>query len=371
DMQVQNMEVQEAGDQLSSCSQLGGLVSIQMVLRAAIELNVFNIIADAGPDAYLSAADITSKIPTTDPNSAAYTLERILRFLGAYSILSISRKPLGNNGENASHEWTYGLTKMSQCLVSSGTGGSTATSPASIMIRISCERELLESLLRIKDAVLEPGSAPFKKAHGVNFYEYLEKKPIYRQLFDEFMEVGEKLVFDDVFKVYGGFEDVRELIDVGGGIGTTSAKIISLNPHVRGLNFDLPQVIADAPALPGVKHAAGDMFESIPNAQTILLKRILHNWDDERCKRLLRNCWEALPADGKVIVVEMAIPQELENNLETMNVLKEDLYMMLLMAGGKERTLAEFDHLAKAVGFTKMKVFPMPHGSVHVIELYK
>ncbi|KAF5472150.1 hypothetical protein F2P56_008890, partial [Juglans regia] len=147
--------------------------------------------------------------------------------------------------------------------------------------------------------------------------------------------------------------------------------IISLNPHVRGLNFDLPQVIADAPTLPGVKHAAGDMFESIPNAQTILLKRILHNWDDERCKRLLRNCWEALPADGKVIVVEMAIPQELENNLETMNVLKEDLYMMLLMAGGKERTLAEFDHLAKAVGFTKMKVFPMPHGSVHVIELYK
>ncbi|KAG6692334.1 hypothetical protein I3843_10G105100 [Carya illinoinensis] len=368
-MQVQNMEVQEAGDQLSS-SRLDGLVAIQMVLRAAIELNVFNIIADAGPDAYLSAAEITSKIPTTDPNSAAYTLERILRFLGAQSILSISRKPLGNNGENARHEWTYGLKKMSRCLVSSSTGGCT-TSPASIMIRISCERELLESLLRIKDAVLEPGSEPFKKAYGMNFYEYLEKKPTYRQLFDEFMEVGEKLVFDDVFKVYGGFEDVRELIDVGGGIGTTSAKIISLYPHVRGLNFDLPQVIADAPTLPGVEHAAGNMFESIPNAQTILLKRVLHNWDDEQCKRLLRNCWKALPAKGKVIVVEMAIPQQLENNPETMNVLNEDLYMMLLMTGGKERTLAEFDHLAKAAGFTKMKVFPMPHGSVHVIEFHK
>ncbi|XP_042944626.1 (S)-scoulerine 9-O-methyltransferase-like [Carya illinoinensis] len=106
------MEVQEAGDQLSS-SRLGVLVTIQMVLRATIELNVFNIIADVGPDAYLSAAEITSKIPTTDPNSAAYTLERILRFLGAQSILSRSQKPLGNNGENARHEWTYGLTKMS------------------------------------------------------------------------------------------------------------------------------------------------------------------------------------------------------------------------------------------------------------------
>lgn len=72
-----------------------------------------------------------------------------------------------------------------------------------------------------------------------------------------------------------------------------------------------------------------------------------------------------------MIVVEMAIPQQLENNPETMNVLNEDLYMMLLMTGGKERTLAEFDHLAKAAGFTKMKVFPMPHGSVHVIEFHK
>ncbi|XP_041027590.1 scoulerine-9-O-methyltransferase 1-like [Juglans microcarpa x Juglans regia] len=162
------------------------------------------------------------------------------------------------------------------------------------------------------------------------------EKPRLRQLFDEFMEVSGKLQFEDVFKLYGGFKDLKELMDVGGGIGTTLAKLTSTYPHVQGLNFDLPHVIDAAPKLPGVKHVAGDMFRSIPNAQTILLQCILHNWDDEHCKKLLRNCWEALPQEGKVIIVEMAISEELENNVEAKDVLMEDFFMMLLTNGGKK-----------------------------------
>ncbi|XP_041027855.1 (S)-scoulerine 9-O-methyltransferase-like [Juglans microcarpa x Juglans regia] len=367
--QGQNMEVQEDGDHFIS-SQLGGLASTQMALRAAIELKVFSIIADAGPDAHLSAAEIISKIPTKDPSSAAWTLERVLSVLGANSILSISRKPLGNNGEHGRHEWTYGLTKKSRCLVSSSSAEELANFTTSFIL-FATEREILESQYMIKDAVLDPGSSPFYKAYGVNFYDYMGEKPRLRQLFDEFMEVSAKLQFEGVFKLYGGFKDLKELMDVGGGIGTTLAKITSTYPHVRGLNFDLPHVIAAAPKLPGVKHVAGDMFKSIPNAETILLKWILHNWDDEHCKKLLRNCWEALPRDGKVIIVEMAISEELENNLEAKDVLMEDFFMMLLMNGGKERTLVEFKDLGKAVGFTKMEIFPIPHWSVHVIEFHK
>ncbi|KAG7960091.1 hypothetical protein I3843_10G104700 [Carya illinoinensis] len=362
------MEVQEDGDHFISL-QLAGLASAQMALRAAIDLKVFSIIADAGPDAHLSAAEITSKIPTKDPSSAACTLERMLRVLGANSILSIARKPLGNNGEHGRHEWTYGLTKKSRCLVSSSTTDEATFSTSFILF--ATEREVLESQRTIKDAVLDPGSSPFYKAYGVNFYDYMGEKPRLRQLFNEFLEVISKLIFEDMFKFYGGFKDLKELMDVGGGIGTTLAKITSMYSHVRGLNFDLPDVIAAAPKLPGVKHVAGDMFKSIPNAQTILLKWILHNWDDEHCKKLLINCWEALPRDGKVIIVEMAISEALGNNLEATDVLIQDYFMMLLMNGGKERTLAEFEDLGKAIGFTKIKIFPMPRWSIHVIEFHK
>ncbi|XP_040999446.1 (S)-scoulerine 9-O-methyltransferase-like isoform X2 [Juglans microcarpa x Juglans regia] len=270
--QVQNMEVQEDGDHFIS-SQLGGLAGTQMALRAAIELKVFSIIADAGPDAHLSAAEIISKIPTKDPSSAAWTLERVLRVLGGNSILSIiSRKPSGNNGEHGLHEWTYGLTKKSRRLASSSSTTDELASFTTSFILFTTEREMLESQYMIKDAVLDPGSSPFYKAYGVNFFDYMGEKPRLRQLFDDFMEVSGKLQFEDVFKLYGGFKDLKELMDVGGGIGTTLAKITSTYPHVRGLNFDLPHVIDAAPKLPSVKHVAGDMFKSIPNAQTILLQ---------------------------------------------------------------------------------------------------
>ncbi|KAG2685084.1 hypothetical protein I3760_10G108300 [Carya illinoinensis] len=357
------MEVQEDGDHFISL-QLAGLASAQMALRAAIDLKVFSIIADARTDAHLSAAEITSKIPTKDPSSAACTLERMLRVLGANSILSIARKPLGNNGEHGCHEWTYGLTKKSRCLVSSSTTDE-ATFSTSFILLVT-EREMLESQRMIKDAVLDPRRSPFYKAYGVNFYDYMGEKPRLRQLFNEFRR---PLVC--FLKFESGFKDLKELMDVGGGIGTTLAKITSMYSQVRGLNFDLPHVIAVAPKLPGVKHVAGDMFKSIPNVQTILLKWILHNWDDEHCRKLLINCWEALPRDGKVIIVEMAICEALGNNLEATDVLIQDYFMMLLMNGGKERTLAEFEDLGKALGFTKIKIFPMPHWSIHVIEFHK
>ncbi|GLT59151.1 hypothetical protein SLA2020_319870 [Shorea laevis] len=73
-------------------------------------------------------------------------------------------------------------------------------------------------------------------------------------------------------------------MDVGGGYGTTLQHILTLNPNIRGINFDLPQVIDSAPKIPGVEHVAGDMFQSLPKAESIMMKTILHNWDDDKCK---------------------------------------------------------------------------------------
>ena len=108
------MEDQRGEDHLSSWV-LGNLIVIQMSLRAAIELDIFNIIANAGFKAKLSAVEIVEKIPTTNPN-AAITLDRILRLLSVNSLLLMSQRPC-QSGDNAIHqEMCYGLTQLTRHL---------------------------------------------------------------------------------------------------------------------------------------------------------------------------------------------------------------------------------------------------------------
>ncbi|XP_059656529.1 (S)-scoulerine 9-O-methyltransferase-like [Cornus florida] len=350
-------------DYLSLWSFSGCLIGTQMAMRAAIELNVFNIISDSGPEAQLSSAEIVSKIPTTNPN-AATALDRILRMLSANSVLSTSVRQSRNC--ETSPERTYGLTTKSRALVTNSPDG-VSTAPMALLVS---DRAYVEGLYKLKDAVLEPECLPFHKAHGIGLFEYASKNPGLSRVFDDTMANSSKIVFGMVFKVYTGFEQVRELMDVGGGNGTSLGKIVSVCPHIHGINFDLAHVIANALDFPGVEKIAGDMFESLPNAQTILLKFILHDWDDKHCINLLRNCWKALPDVGKVIVIEFVIPQLLQNDAETMNAISSDFHMMISTTGGKERTTAEYIALAKVEGFTETKIIPISQG-LHVLEFIK
>ncbi|KAK0581600.1 hypothetical protein LWI29_015755 [Acer saccharum] len=82
---------------------------------------------------------------------------------------------------------------------------------------------------------------------------------------------------------YKGFEQFKQLVDVGGGLGTTLSVITSKYPHIKAINFDLPHVINDAPSYPGVEHLSGDMFQSVPKGDAIILKSVLNAWDDNNC----------------------------------------------------------------------------------------
>ncbi|PRQ29542.1 putative (S)-scoulerine 9-O-methyltransferase [Rosa chinensis] len=358
------METQGSLENYVSVWNLGDSVCIQMALRAAIELDVFNIIAKSGPEAHLTSKEIVSAIPTTNPNVAAKNLERILKLLSVNSLLSTSLKPSLN--DKTPQERAYGLTKNALCLLPNEDGVSITP-----IIMSGSEMHAMQSLYMLKHSVLEPESVPFSKFYGENFYEYMSHKPETFSLFNKLMRTTSYLYFDQkVLKVYRGFEEVKELMDVGGGDGSSLAKIVSMYPHIHGINFNLPSVIAQAPKYQGVKHVSGDMFDSIPKTQSIILKWVLHNWDDEHCKKILRNCWEALPETGKVIVVEyFMLPEELENTPETMQILKGDVIMMAFFYG-KERTIAEIDNLAKCVGFIETKIVHVSHGT-YVIEFLK
>ncbi|KAG9451541.1 hypothetical protein H6P81_011506 [Aristolochia fimbriata] len=357
--------------QASSSDRLGGFalsafVCTSMALKAAINLKVFEIISNSGATgASLSAAEITAQIPTNNPNAAA-ALERILRILAANSLLTVSYK---DEEEAAAY---YGLSSWVASLVPHGAGAGDGASCVEHYL-LNSHETIMAGLHRLEDAVMEEGAVPFERAHGMKLFELMEKESTgFRKVFHDAMNNVSAMVMARVFEIYDVFEKVKEIVDVGGGSGTCVAMIVSKYPHIRAINFDLPYVIANAPRHPGVTHVAGDMFQSVPKASdTIFMKCILHSWNDDKCVKLLRKCWEALPAEGgKVVVVEYVVPSTVRNDMASLNSTTHDILMMGVFLEGKERTLKEFRRLSQASGFAEMKNFPVAHG-IQLLEFHK
>ena len=141
--------------------ELGNFSCLPMAMKAAIELDVLQIMANVGNGSQLSPRQIVARIPTTNPD-AAITLDRILRVLASHSVLSCSV----TTDENSKAERLYGLTALCKYLVKNQDG----VSPAPLVL-MNQDRVLMASWYYLKDAVLE-GAHPFTKAHGMNAFEY-------------------------------------------------------------------------------------------------------------------------------------------------------------------------------------------------------
>ncbi|KAJ0105559.1 hypothetical protein Patl1_17375 [Pistacia atlantica] len=120
----------------------------------------------------------------------------------------------------------------------------------------------------------------------------------------------------------------------------------------------------------GIEHVAGDMFIDIPKGEAIFMKWILHSWDDEHCVKILKNCYEALPANGKVIVVDLVIPEAPEAILAAKSLFQLEMFMMNMNSRGKERTRKEFQSLGEDAGYSRIQV-PCSAFNFSVIEFYK
>ncbi|KAK0587391.1 hypothetical protein LWI29_022074 [Acer saccharum] len=96
----------------------------------------------------------------------------------------------------------------------------------------------------------------------------------------------------------------------------------------------------------------------------------IHHFDDERCLKILKNCYEAIPVNGKVIVVDMLVPDAPETSLVGKSLFQYELLMMYVNTGGKEKTRREFESLAKETGFSHIQV-PCSAYNISVVEFYK
>ena len=119
------------------------------------------------------------------------------------------------------------------------------------MLLISPEINVVWCRYHLKEAVLE-GGIPFNMTHGMTSFEYFGKDPRLNKIFNNGMFSHSTITMKKFLENYKGFESLKSVVDVGGGIGASLNMIISKYPSIKGINFDLPHVIQDAPAYPGV-----------------------------------------------------------------------------------------------------------------------
>ncbi|CAH2048112.1 unnamed protein product [Thlaspi arvense] len=359
---------EERSDEETVSLQAESLVNIMafpMVLKAALELGVIDTIAAVDEGVWLSSYEISLRLPTKPTNpEAPVLLDRMLILLASHSILKYRTVETKENNRTGETERVYAAEPVCKFFLSSGDGSGSLAS----LFLVNLSEVYFKTWTHLKDLVLE-GKDAFVSAHGMRFFEYTGLNERFSEMFNQGMSEASTLTMKKVLEVYKGFEDVNTLVDVGGGNGTVISLVISKYPHIKGINFDLASVIANAPLYPGVEHVSGDMFTEIPKGDAIFMKWILHDWNDEDCVKILKNCWRSLPKEGKVIIVDMVIQPKI-NDVRSNIVLAKDMVMLTQCSGGKEKNLSQFETLAFDSGFRRCEMICRVT-SYYVIELHK
>ncbi|KAF7075728.1 hypothetical protein CFC21_080483 [Triticum aestivum] len=338
--------------------QLAAAAVLPMTLKNAIELGMIEILVGAGGK-MLSPSEVAAQLPSTANAEAPAIVDRMLRLLASHNVVSCEVEE-GKDGRLARR---YGTAPVCKWLSPDEDGVSLAP-----MVLLN-DKVMLESWYHLKDTVLN-GGLPFEKAYGMTAFDYQGTDPRFNRVFNEAMKTHSMIITKKLLEFYKGFDGVGTLVDVGGGVGATIHTILCRYPSIEGVNFDLPHVISEAPSFAGVHHIGGDMFKKVPSGDAILMKWILHDWNDEHCTTLLSNCYDALPAHGKVVIVEYILPVKPDETATAQRSFEADMIMLTHTPGGKERYLREYEELARSAGFASVKATYV-YSNIWVIELNK
>ncbi|XP_058787169.1 acetylserotonin O-methyltransferase-like [Vicia villosa] len=333
-------EKEEAEAQVEIWKYIFGFVELSVV-KCAIQLGIAEAIENHKKP--MSLLELSSSLKC-DPSY----LNRIMRFL-------VHRKIFKTISTNHDNYPSYVQTPLSRRLIRNGEHSMTA------LLLLESSPVMVAPWLSLSDRVLVNGNPSFKKAHGEDLWSYAASNIDHSNLLNDAMACDAKVVVPAIVEGCSElFDGVGSLVDVGGGNGTTLSILVKAFPWIQGINFDLPHVIDVAPKYDGVEHVAGDMFTSVPKADVVFFKWVLHDWGDEECIKILKNSREAIPKEnGKVIIVEAVIEEEegggKHNKYEDVGLML-DMVMMAHTNIGKERTLKEWEHVIKMAGFNRFTV---------------
>ncbi len=206
---------------------------------------------------------------------------------------------------------------------------------------------------------VKTGKPAWGYAHGKEVFDYFPEHPDHAAIFNNAMTDMSMGIAPAVVDAYD-FSGIETLADIAGGHGYMLAQILKANRELKGVLFDMPQVIEGAPALlekeavtNRVETVAGDFFASVPSADAYIMKHIIHDWDDERSVAILKNIHTAMNGEGKVLIVETVVPEGNEPHYSKLLDLE-----MLVSPGGAERTAAEYRELLSRAGFELTRIVP-------------
>jgi hypothetical protein len=199
------------------------------------------------------------------------------------------------------------------------------------------------------------GESAFRHTHGTSLFEYLERNPEARWSFHHNLSKQSELQIPFILEAYD-FSGFERVVDVGGGHGALLTAILGANPSMKGVLYELPEVVAEAPdvaSTPGVAErfetVGGSFFDSVPpGSDCYVLKLVIHDWDDERAVQILRNVRAAIADRGKLLLIEFVMPiGDAFHHAKFM-----DLSILVLTESGRERTASEYRDLLATGGFT-------------------
>jgi len=301
-------------------------LALHQSLFAVAELGVADLLV-SGPQ---STADLANKLRVDE--SSLYRILRLLASQGVFTETSAS---------------TFANTDLSNYLRSNVPGSlrSMGRFRGTDFVYLSFG-EILHSI-----RTGEPGRA---KVLGMDGWEYLERNPGTARIFDDAMTDISAIAAPSIANAYN-FAKWESLMDVGGGNGVLLATILRAHRSLRGVLADQQHVLKRARErgfLNGALEKRStmepcDLFRNIPKGcRAYLMKSVIHDWNDEDARKILTQCRRSVPKNGALLLVEFNVPED--NSPSRAKFV--DVTMMVL-TGGRERTIPEFSSLLSASGF--------------------
>jgi hypothetical protein len=201
---------------------------------------------------------------------------------------------------------------------------------------------------------IKTGAASFDMLYGTDYFAYLKNQPLLSARFNEGMDFI-SCAEDEAIATCLSFNGV--VADVGGCKGQLINAIVARNGDVEeGILFDLPEVVAQAQNLHECcSKYEGSFFEPLSfTADIFILKRILHDWDDEKASVILKNVSDAMSVESTLYIIEGI----LDVSQDKKSVAAADLFVLALLRGA-ERTKNEFERLVEAAGLEIVSIRPI------------
>src|SRR5215469_4613452 len=213
------------------------------------------------------------------------------------------------------------------------------------------------------EETVRTGQPAFERIYGVPFFDHLARHSDDAAVFNGAMSSSPRYVAA-IVEAYD-FSKFGRIVDVGGGHGLLLAAILSANPRLRGVLYDLPSVVAGALRQEAISERyeiiGGDFFQGVPaGADAYVLKGIIHDWNDHAALKILKNCRQAIPPNGTLLLVETVLSRATDPAGALMDML------MMVLTSGRERTESEFRSLLQGAAFSMTHVIRA--GGVSMIE---